>query len=609
MALGGARHWVKAALSCTVLMGGLSTFALAADSHSPSAGTLPENKEDQNKSVDDPAKSLQTVLEQAGAQGLLKLEGDTPQSPNRDEAPVKPNTIDHDDMTGPLDCQVTTILDMTAYQSIVSYEDVRSAKTALEAAQEFDVLLPLAKTYIAIGFGSEASALAQNFDQPEARLLEAWGRTVDGSPDHEDAMRLSYYRSCNRLAEFWSFMAYATGQTGGREYDPGFTRDSAEILDALPPILQTSMMIRAGIVAAEHGETRTASRLLGFVEPQTRMGEMPSVKQPDRLYLTGLVKQLSGDESSAQIFKHLGEHDGVYRTKSLLNLAEHQIHGGKHTFSEISADLKAVQQQYDGAVDARKVTLEVLRQHLRTDQILSAIDLAKEDLPPDSLERLQAVNFVGDHVSDKLQMEDRQERLYALNGYFYDPSFFLDYRHLAKLKSLVIKAALELNLPELVKSMATADHSVDKQPTKEQLLSQARLAFKRRDYKETIELSQDHLDDDRFKSLTMEASLRMAGEEAPVKDNFSERLNGEDKARFDAGMAWKNGQWQEAGEALRSMQDTKPAPRTQKKISLADYINRDQVADVKTYDLTDLDALASSIGEDVNLLKEYLDDG
>ena len=137
----------------------------------------------------DAVKSLESVLQKASEQGFVDIEGQARQ-------PIAGKSILHnEDLAAPImedigaiNCQVTSALELQTYQSVSSYEAIPLTKLGLEKNESLEDVMPLVKTYMALGLGTEMASSVRKFEGHKARLIESMGRVIEGYPKHSHAI-------------------------------------------------------------------------------------------------------------------------------------------------------------------------------------------------------------------------------------------------------------------------------------------------------------------------------------------------------------------------------------------------------------------------------------
>jgi len=272
----------------------------------------------------DAVKSLESVLQKASEQGFVDIEGQARQ-------PIAGKSILHnEDLAAPImedigaiNCQVTSALELQIYQSVSSYEAIPLTKLGLEKNESLEDVMPLVKTYMALGLGTEMASSVRKFEGHKARLIESMGRVIEGYPSPHDQNTVMQYSNCNAEMKFWSVFAKASqGLPDNEDENFDLTHHNQQFLEKLPAHLQKLITLRLGIYAAEQKSENLATRILSSLAPETKYGKPPAVKDDAILYFYGLVRQMKDDPTASQIFKYLGQYDGLYRTRSLQKLAE-----------------------------------------------------------------------------------------------------------------------------------------------------------------------------------------------------------------------------------------------------------------------------------------------
>jgi len=588
---------------------------------------LPSLKKKEIDSDNAATKSLEDILKKAGEQGFITY--DTPQNNTKiisSPLPViKGQTSQNNKALTPsisvntkaIRCSATTVLDYSIYQSVSSYADIAAAKSLVKTGETFEDILGLAKTYISLGFGAEATDLAVRYEDDSAQLMATLGRVISQDVTPSDLSRLQSYSECNDKAKFWAVAAQAsylspdiTPDETAQAFIP-LTQSRSDTLQQLPPELKALISLRLAIYQAELGHIKVAERMLKQVEAETAYGKLPKNKSDERLYLFAMVRQAKGDPKASQIFKHLGQYDGLYQIRALEKLALSNTFDEGQPYAEFSDDLKAVSQQYNGHSQSRIAMLQVMRHYVGDGQFIDAIETTKREFKPSDIEFGKAVDLVGRHIETGLSAAEKPVQIYALNGYMYDPDFFETYDKSPALRTLAIDTAIGLNLPEVVKRLPKTPLLNDSKNTQQLAYAEAKAAFKSGQYDAAIKAAAPYTADNKFNELIIEASLRSGNRKTALE--ALDRKPAEN-ARFEqqAEMAWQHGNWGEAKSALEALTHKAPDQETADKLIILDYIS----ANAQPYNnfsvpnsLEGMDMLIKQLSQDTAIVKGYLKNG
>lgn len=577
--------------------------------------------DDENKTLDnDAASSLKSVLKKAGEQGFIAIEGEglTPvtESPKSEAPPPKPDTkttqLERDLPIGVVDCKITSVLDLSNYTSVESFDAIHAAKSALEKSEKLEDVMPLVHTYMALGFGAEMSGLVKNYKGNKARLIESIGRTIEGDHSVNDYEFIARYSNCNSSAMFWSeFSGLILSPSENNPTPFELSYEDQDFLNQVPVNLKKITTTRFGIYAAENGSRMTATKLLTSLVPQARRGELATYKDDGLLYFHGLVRQLDGDPSGLEIFKHLAERDGLYRVRSLQRLAEENLSHGTRLYESFSDDVDAISQQYNGQQESRQASLQIIKHRLNTDRFIDAITQVKREFTADDVERVEAVIFAADRMKAAFKDELKSRQLLALNAFLYDLDFFASYDGLTTLQGLANNTAIDLNLPELVADIFSTSKTLSSADKDMLLYAQTLIAAKHGEYDVVIKTAKDFSGKPEFQLLKLEAAVKSGNFKETIA---SLKLKAEDAERYalHSGVAWQNGEWSEAKMALEALAGETPNADITTKIALANYIGDEGQAYVdravpKT--AVDFDDLTAQLDKDMTLVKGYLSNG
>ena len=592
------RRAAASVMTATLLCGG---HALAAEQI--------ETKREISES--DAASSLRSVLKKAGEQGFIAV--NTPQKKtsvktSKKETPTQLPVIEQ----GAVSCDDTSALNLSNHVSTVAYDAVLSAKSELNKSKSFEDVMPLAKTYMALGLGAEMSDLVKNYNGHKAQLVDTMGRVIEGYPTTQDYNRVLKYSKCSKAMGFWSEFTRISAEPSPQSGAPfEFSYEEQDFLDQFPEQLKTLVTLRVGIYAAEQRSRMTATDLLAQLEPKSRYGKLPKMKSDDLLYFYGLVRRIDGDNTARQFFEHLAERDGLYRLRSLRKLSEDNLHNGTKLYKNFSDDIAAVSQQYNGQEESRQATLQSVKHYIINDQFIEAIEQAKREFTVFDAERAEAVKFAAERLQKRLNDELNSRKLMALNAYLHDPEFFADYEEITKLKGSANAAAISLNMPELVSIILVDSEGLS--PAEKDVLTYAEtlIAAKRGEYGTVLKTAKSYADDPKFQALILEAAIK-TGDYKKTIASFDAKTSEEERLTLQSQIAWQNGQWGEAKVALEALANESSDTDIKAKIDVAKYVGTERLAYVnrdvpKTAD--DLDLLRTQVDKDIELVKGYLSRG
>lgn len=562
------------------------------------------------------SRLLEGIFKKAGEQGFITYDAPkntvekTPlQSPEVDEKGGNEERSLMPSLSADgkvISCFATSVLDYDIYQSVSSYTDITAAKSQIKKNENFEDIFDLAKTYLSLGMGAEATDLTARYGIERAHLMAAMGRVISQYPTAEDQDLLQRYYDCNNNAKFWALVGQASSEPfKAPEFTIPLTQGLLDILRQLPPELKALTTSRLAIFQAELGNVKIAERMLVQIEPETSYGTLPKIKTDDRLYLFAMVREAKEDPKASQIFKHLGQYDGLYRIRALEKLAEGNHGADGHPYAEFSDDLKAVSQQYNGRSQSRIATLQVMQHRVEKGQFIDAIETTMREFKRIDSEFEKAVSLIGDHIEKGLNAQKKTTQIYALNGYMYDPKFFDTYSKISALRTLAVDTAISLDLPELAKHLPkTSD-------VKQLAYADAKSSFKSGQYDAAIGIATPYTSDTKFNDLIIEASIQSGNREAALK---ALRRMPSDNSRFakQVEMAWQKGNWGEAKNALEALAHNDPNEEIKDKITILDFV----IKNPKLYsnpsvpnNAEEMDGLMEQLGRDAAIVKGYLKNG
>ena len=570
-----------------------------------------EIKAKSKTSESDAASSLRSILKKAGKQGFIDVNATKQKSIVKApelENPTPPPMI----KLGDISCDDSSVLDLKDYSSTVSYDAVFSAKSALVDSKDLEDVLPLAKAYMALGFGVEMSGLVKNYKGHKARLIESMGPVIEGYPATQDYKTIEKYSKCNDAMRFWSEFARISAETNPENGAPfEFSYDDQDYLEEFPAHLKTLATLRLGIYTAEQRSKVTSTALLAKLEPKFRYGELSELKSDGLLYFYGLVRRIDNDPTARQIFKYLAERDGLYRLRSLQKLSEENLQSGAELYENYSDDIAAVSQQYNGQEESRQATLEAVKYYIINDQFIEAIEQAKRDLTVMDAERAQAVAFAAERLQSRLKDKLISHKLSALNAYLHDPEFFKDYEELTELKGSANAAAISLNMPELVTVILVDSEDLSSAEKDVLTYAETLIATKRGEYDKVVKLAKSYSGDPKFQALLLNAAIKTGNYKQTIA-SFNSKTTEAERLTLQSQIAWQNGQWGEAKIALEALANEDPNSDIKAKIDVAKFVDAERRsyanrAVPKT--AGDIDQLTAQVDKDLALVKGYLSRG
>ncbi len=564
-----------------------------------------------NAPKSDAVKKLESVLQKAGEQGFVAIQGQA-KNPSinisNDEKFNEPIV----ESFGAINCSVASALDLSIYKSVSSYDAISHVKSGLEKLETIEAVMPLVKTYMALGLGTEVASSVRKFKGHKAELIESIGHAIAGYPLDRDLDIIAQYSNCNADMKLWSLFAKASRTSTITDNETvELSRENQEFLEELPPELKKLMNLRLGIYAAEQQSEALAVRILSSLEPDTKYGKPPTAKDDAILYYYGLVRQMKGDPRASEIFKHLAKSDGLYRTRSLHKLAKKSFKDGTKLYDNFSDDIAAVNQQYHGQAESRQATLQVVKHSLQTDQIIAAIEQSKREFALIDKERMEAVVFAAQHILLRLKDELNSQQLNALNAYLHDPLFFSKYENIDELKSRAKDTANNLNLPELVSIIEPEEKKLSKDQKSFLTYTNALIAAKQGDLDRVLDVEKQYKSDPKFQKLILDAALQSGNYEETIASLRHKEANAE-RFMMQSDIAWQKGHWGEAKIALEALAHKSPDKEIAKKIAITNYVgteSRAYIGRAVPSSAVELDRLKTQLDNDIKLVKGYLADG
>lgn len=555
------------------------------------------------------AKTLERILQEAGDKGLLEL------GSHKDVEPPEPKVV-APPVAPDFDCLSANAINLWRYDDIESYDDVLKAKSGITDYKTQNDVIPVAQTFLALGLGTEAVATLSAFDSPEVKFLSALGQVVDGTSSAADVELLASYAPCGVQAKFWSRIAQSALVGGGiSDPDWNFTRAQLDMLSELPSHLGEVLTVQVGIHAAELGNLELADQLFSMIDPASKFGDLPKSKSDARLFLYALVRQSKGDAKGAQVLDYLAKKDGVYQARALLKLVQNEDLHDSARRVDLHAGLLSVQQQYKGNSQARKASLEIVRQQAQERQFIYGIDMAKKEFLPENAEYQLAIDSLGAVIKDDLIGESAGQKLTALNGYLYDPDFFAAYVEAGLLQYRAHKSAVDLNFPEIANHMiqtaALASENAEKLEV-DGILANLKIAMKEQDYDRVVELGLPHIEDVRFREILVKAAFKQQPDNASYQ--IASALNeGAEKFAFQAEIAAGKSDWKNAETALSALENLKKDDFDKAQtLSIVKYVAADESADKSIARLStvkDVQKMQQGLGSDIDLVRAFLTNG
>ncbi len=560
-------------------------------------------------------KSLQDVLQKAARQGLVDYKDDAqPTSEDSTDTQLKmPDTkVLNQNFVFTSSCQASKVLDLNMYQTVSSYDDISAAKAGIEPGNNRDQLLPLLKTYMALGLGAEMTSAVNGFKDAEARLVGSMGRTIDGQPTEEDQKLIASYADCSENMSLLNIFSQISSSSRLEEaYELNFGRENLAALEELPSELRDLISLKIGTAAAEQENDVLAQRLLTFIAPETKYGDRPATNDPAVLYFYALVKNNSGDPVGTEIFQHLAQHDGIYRVRSLRKLSEENFDNNLVLYDNFTQDLESVTQQYSGQGESLEASLQIVLQRLQNGKFVEAISKAKQDLGRDDLELAKAVRLIAQRLETRLEDVVKSIRLDALAAFVYDPVFFKSYENLDSLTTMAVSTAIDLNLPELVPTILDAgdlSFKVDKTTLD---FAKASIATKHGDFDAALQIASSYKEDPRFEPLFLEAAIQSEKLDLATKI-LGQRPADKDRFSREADLAWEGADWTAVQVALKAKAKSDPEESYTDEISLMTFLGQESqnyVDREPPVSAGDLETLKMQLDNDISLVKRLLSNG
>lgn len=561
---------------------------------------------------------LGRVLEQAKQRGLLiEREGSPAQNENvaltkdvphasRVSAPVRPSERDAWFNTFPAaSCEAARVLDFRPLKGLEKYEQLLALASSdhqdggePELRQSDDIIR--SRFFLSLGLGAEAiAALGGNTSQEAALLVQA-ASLIDYYRDGDTVpIKFSDYADCGEASALWARFEPSDELLTGEKQRAFIT-----LLSAFPPYLADRILLNIATLSAERGERDQAKAFWLLME--NRALEAGSVMPRDRtddshLYLNALLSLETDGAKALGMLKYLSEKESVFQIPALQKSVELQSgkglsdgqRAGLYDVSFLTAD--PVQRE-----QAARIRMDI---YLGENAVTDAIDLVKSDMRAGSAMHESSVQNIGRAVLRAVLSHDRQEQLGGLNNYYHDTDFFKSFKDHGQLQTALIKAAIALELPQLVRSFQMA------MPSKEQIALITQAAFLEavqagkipNDIAQALEsnLSQNTV------KIVLQNALRVKDFDTALK--AAAQLIGEgDKDQALIQIYWAQAQWTQ----LSQPEDT----QTPQIVSLlaAPLLATPKLTDASVADGQNITAVGeylSQLGSALDIAKEYLNHG
>lgn len=559
----------------------------------------------------DAVKSLTQTLEQAVEDGLLRTEDS--QSSQRDTTPslssediLKANP--QSNITR--NCQVAKILDLSKYKSVTTYEDIQSAKSQITNSEESEALWHLAKTYLALGLGTEAQHLVNNFDDEKSRLLGAIGRYISDDMTGDDIRLVKQYSECDETTALWTSLTALANNTYQNSLTVPPANSHRKLVEDLPKRLQQLIELRFAIAAEENGNLTEATRLLEKIAPEVRNGDVPQHNDDSVMYLFGTLLKSKNDDAAIQVFEHLSKSDGLFRLKALRQMTELSAGTPEMKQVNLDIDLASISQQYHGQVESNQAKFQMIESLLLSNRATDALTLTRESFAETQTEFSAAQKLLGDSIFEKLGAESRSENLSGLNNYFYAPDFFSGYANYSALKMRVKNSAIDLNLPELVKHIQHENKDDMLTAVSEVAFSEALAAAKAGDHKAVLNLPEIHADNQNLQNLSYQSAI-WSGDLIHAKSLLNSDISSTDKLRRKITLDWLSQDWAEAENALRTLTKENPEIDFKDELSFTEFVNSDHQPNTSKSltTISGFQGFGQQIAQDIQFIKGYLENG
>ena len=482
------------------------------------------------KKKSDAVRSLESILSKATEDGFLVTRPDrknpTSNSPSSDTNQNKNASSKaalSERPSSVINCEAAKALNIETLSNISVLSDINAAKAKLGNRETADEdISNLMMTYIALDLGTEARAISSYVNSP---LLSALAALVADEAEDRDITLIQNSRLCSSSFKVWDFAAHIAS-ADPLKHKTTLENDVIKELSKFPSQIRKKLELKFAIYAAETDSFGIAEQLLREEYPETKYGDLPRRKDDDVLYLFALILQHKEDARFIEILTHLAVNDGLYKSKAIQALANDSAASGRSLPTSFESELKSINDQSGDTKAGKVAALELIKFRINKNEFNSAINTAKLKFSNDEIGKQKSVNIIGDKVSSQLKSEQPSPQLYALNGYFYDPSFFESYAHLSTLLLQVQSSSLNLGLPELALKIPTQlkdlvhAEKIDSFQN-QQAYAQAEYDIKHDRYEEAVEVLEGVKSNETAKSLRASASLA-SGNRDLVQKVFAE---------------------------------------------------------------------------------------
>ena len=461
----------------------------------------------------DAVDSLRSILQEAVEQGLLET-NEAPSAPQTQplNAPKPMKATGRRSVPAPRaakQCEAAKQADITAYIEVTKFEDLTAAKASLtESGDISEQIRTVILSYLALGLGTEALELSERRGET---LLALLSRIVEGGISEADLAAIKPYSGCHDSFRIWELTAELS-RLSTSVPEIVITPEDYLALEEFPPNLKTSIGILFAIHSARSGDILAAKDFMLKLDPNTKYGALPERKDEDLLFLYALILKHKDDARFTQIFSHIAARTGRYKTLALKALADDAAESGRALPAEFESDLSAINVQYGDSHEAKTAALELVKFRLGQNQYQDAINTAKNQFGETEPMRLESTSLIGNKLLAEFASELNNRRLYALNGYFYDPRFFDTHPDVFELTRKAHDTAAALYLPELAKQLHPAllrfsDLSQQADVNESLQLAKAQLSYKAADYAQVVTLLADIKNNEAANKLRKNAAL------------------------------------------------------------------------------------------------------
>lgn len=552
------------------------------------AQTSPQASPDESKEVieagenthlSDAADSLYSILQQGKQSGFIKSkDGQSLKDPN---APA-PNKVkssssssstvssafnDGNIMTS-ANCDVADIFDFTSFTSITGYEDIAAAKIASNRMGGEVSALYMARVYLSLGLGDEATNLLKTYKTPQANLLKDLANILKAPEKTRKENGLAAYQDCSAHAFLWSSLENTekldTPISGQKR------RVLLRTLKAYPEQLSDILSVLVAIRMAENDQFILSDAIWAQMENDARELEktLPEDKtdRHDLLYLNALLSERMDPEYTRALLMYLGEREGIYQMAALKKLSDMNRLEGQPSSKAVEADLMELSQKSVGSEAGQSAAFELVRNRLHQGDAKQAIAVTQKYFEESDPEYHDSAVKIRALVEGRLNSETLMERIIGLNDYLDDMSFFLVTGDTSSLKYSALKAAMASGLPEL--HYKIFENIKASAPETVKLLKEAKF-FNALKSNEAINISQKvaelDLSEAGLKRIVQFALAR--NDVALAKTAFSKLPESEEKDDFSTALAWAEGRW--ADTAPVKLAETDKGPTAAKFLTTA----------------------------------------